>query len=286
MINHSLRDFLHKSGDNHFDVIAVKRFLNSHFVVKASNISDNYNFCQKTEAALKQFQSYKNLAQTGRMDIETWRAIGDEIKPSRFEELFGNSPNVKMLRYAMFSYKLRRMFPTETHKELIKYAFQEGGGQYGNGQGGLSALETDAIDYGSKLTDTYFGTGGLVDIPITLFISEAPKHAMTPEGMTVEEAIDAAHEWIQKNSNNARKIQREADERLEETRQELAVRQQQSNGKPVPSSAPNPYLDSGKMISEALTDFGRACHTVYGFGFAGASRLAGIQNADGNGQND
>lgn len=77
------------------------------------------------------------------------------------------------------------MFPTTIHSALIRYAFQEGG----SGNGGLSASEVSHIDYGSKLTDTLFGTGRIYDLPITLLISEAPKHAMTPEGMSVEEAM-------------------------------------------------------------------------------------------------
>lgn len=247
---------MHKVDDRHSDLLGIKKFLNFSRQVKISDLLTDYNFCEKTQAALGQFQQSKGLTQTGRMNIETWRAIGDEMNASQFEMIFGVSPNAAALRNIIYAHKLRRMFPTITHTALIEYAFKEG-----IKDGGLSASEVGYIDYGSKLTDTLFGTGERYDIPITLLISEAPKHAMTPEGMPVEDAMKAAHKWIKDNTDKAREAQKAADNRADKAKQELIKQHQQSNGKPIPTPAPNPYIDSGKMVSEALKDFGRACHT-------------------------
>lgn len=255
MINyHFLKSCIHRIGSNHPDIIGVKRFLNFHHAVEISDIPNGYSFCSKTQTALTQFQQSKGLIQTGRMNIETWRAIGDEMNVSQFEMMFGRSPNAGTLRNIIYTHKLRRMFPTETHTILIEYAFKSG-----IKDGGLSASEVEAIDYGSKLTDTLLGTG--YDIPITLLVSEAPKHAMTPGDMEVEDAIKAAHKWIKDNTDKASETQKAADIQAEKARQELIKQHQQSNGKPIPTPAPNPYIDSGKMVASALTDFGMACHT-------------------------
>lgn len=186
------------------------------------------------------------IQSTGRLNIETWQAIGDEVGASQFEATFGNSPNVGTLRNIVFGNKIRRMFPTTTHTALIIYAFQDG-----RGDGGLSAQEVNYIDDGSKLTDTYFGTGGLIDIPITLIVSEAPKHAMTPEGMPVEDAKKEAYKWIEKNTGEAREIQRKLD---------VGRAKSDAQKKETPELG---YLQRVPVLmsSTALEAFGKACHT-------------------------
>ncbi len=253
---HPVKNCLHKSSDKHSDLFGIKRFLNFNRRVEISDLSTNYEFCGKTQTALQQFQQSKGLTQTGRMNVETWRAIGDEMNASQFEMFFGTSPNAGALRSIIYAHKIRRMFPTETHTALIEYAFKEG-----VKDGGLSASEVEAIDRGSKLTDTLLGTGGKIDIPITLFVSEAPKHAMVPGDMSVEDAMKAAHEWIKKKTDSAYETQRAADIQAEKARQESATRHQQSGGKPVPTPGPDPNRNAGTLIVSALTDFGMACHT-------------------------
>lgn len=234
MINyHNLESCMHKIGDKHPDLLGIKRSLNFSRRVEISDISSGYDFCAKTQTALTQFQQSKGLSQTGRMNIETWRAIGNEINAFQFEMMFGRSPNAGALRNVIYAHKFRKMFPTESHTKLIRYAFL--GGEKGGG--GLSLAEVEAIDYGSKLTDTHFGTGEWYDIPITLLINEAYKHAMTPEGMSVKDAMEAAHKWIEATTKVARTYQKSADER-----------NWRSNLREV-------------MDSEALTHFGKACHT-------------------------
>jgi RHS repeat-associated protein len=82
-------------------------------------------------------------------------------------------------------------WPTETHHEFIADAFY-----------GLTDEEKSAIQYGSNLVDTYFGTGR--DFPITLAIDEAPKHAMTPEGMSTEDAYNASMKFAADMADEAR----------------------------------------------------------------------------------
>lgn len=239
---------MHEFGSNHSDLVSIKGFLKSNYRVRTSDISSGYSFCGKTQTALTEFQQSKGLNATGKLNIETWQAIGEEMKPEQFEAVFGNSPNVKVLRNMMFANKLM-VFPTETHTSLIEYAFQEGKG----GNGGLSASEVSFIDYGSKLTDTYFGTGKWYDFPITLIISEAYKHAMTPADMSVEDAIKKAHEWIRTNTSKARDIQQAVDVKRAEFDKNRRENPELGRLQRVPVS--------GEMQSTALTEFGRACHT-------------------------
>lgn len=89
------------------------------------------------------------------------------------------------------------MWGTDTHDFLVKEAFQ-----------GLTSREVYRIQLGSRRVDTYFGSGKWHDIPITLIISEAPKHAMRPEGMTKAAAEQKALEWINAKVNDAIRQQR------------------------------------------------------------------------------
>lgn len=167
------------------------------------------------------------------------------------------------------------MFPTESHKHLVEYAFKSGRSQLGEGGGGLSDAEVKSIDFGSRLTDTLFGTGQMfnwtpphIDPAITLIVSEAPKHAMTPGDMSVEAAQEEANKWIRTNTSKAWAKQREACMKhydasrlnLERSRQSEALHSQRNDGRPIPAPHPIP-VPSRKLEGDALTDFGRACHT-------------------------
>ena len=144
------------------------------------------------------------------------------------------------------------MFPTQHHTALVEFAFKAGGSSYWKsaGSGGLSAAEVSAIDYGSRLTDTLFGTGQLfnltpphVDPPITAIVSEAPKHAMTPGDMSVDVARAQAYKWISENTGLAREKQRascmknyEAVRLNNEKSKHIAEQHRMANnGRPIPS---------------------------------------------------
>lgn len=170
------------------------------------------------------------------------------------------------------------MFPTQHHAALVEFAFKAGGSPYwkGVGSGGLSAGEASSIDYGSRLTDTLFGTGQLfnwlpppiIDPPITLIKEQAPKHAMTPGGMAVETAQVQAYAWIHENTNEARRKQREScmkyyeAKRLDDERSKRLgeLHAQRNDGRPIPSPPPMP-IPTRRLESSALTAFGKACHT-------------------------
>ena len=257
MINyHNLKNCMHKLGDSHPDLLGIKKFLNAYNNVEISNISNGFDFCAKTQTALAQFQQLKGLNKTGRMNIETWQAIGSEISASQLELMFGRSPSAGLLRNVMYAHKFRRMFPTKTHNALIEYTFGEGKG----GGGGLSGSEVEEIALGSRQTDTYFGHGKSIgeweiDIPITLLVSEAYKHAMVPEDKTVEEAQKLAYEWVKSNTTEARRLQRETD-----TAKQKYI-DAHKDGKPVPTPGPDPNLAPGSINLSALNFFGHACHT-------------------------
>lgn len=247
------RSRVHHAGSMHPDVVGLKRFLGAHPRVSASGVTHGHVFCPKTATAVQEFQSARGLTPTGFMDLTTWRAVGEELGVRRFEELFFSKGSYSTLHKMAFGRRYAPLFPTATHQLLVEHAFLPGGGAYGGVGGGLTRAEVNAIAKGSRQTDTYFGHGyGIgdveIDIPITLLISEAPKHAMTPEGMTRADAYTAAYKWITTNTTKAAELQ-DAKDRA-----------------PVPSPALMPGAPSkpqaqGSMSVDALTAFGKACHT-------------------------
>jgi RHS repeat-associated protein len=116
-------------------------------------------------------------------------------------------------------------WPTETHDLIIGLALP-----------GLNKYQLDRIRYGSALVDTLWGTGSYADIPITLLIANAYMHAMTPGGMTEDEARSLAEQFIEKNLNDA-------------------VTEQLNGFGPKQSDYP-------MFSAEALTSFGQAMHTI------------------------
>ncbi len=83
-------------------------------------------------------------------------------------------------------------WPTQTHMDFINEAFS-----------GLSTGEKADIIRGSNEVDTYFGSGHWHDIPTTLLISNAYKHAMTPDGMPSSDAQNMADQWVENRLNAA-----------------------------------------------------------------------------------
>jgi len=83
-------------------------------------------------------------------------------------------------------------WPTKTHIYFISEAFS-----------GLTDGEINSIVEGSNSVDTYFRTGEMPDIPVTLIPSLAYRHAMTPEGKSQEEAVTLANQWIEDSLNDA-----------------------------------------------------------------------------------
>lgn len=57
-----LENCLHKIGDEHYDVIEIKRFPNFHHAAEVSDIPNGYSFCAKTQTALAQFQQSQGLS--------------------------------------------------------------------------------------------------------------------------------------------------------------------------------------------------------------------------------
>lgn len=86
------------------------------------------------------------------------------------------------------------VWPPATHDLLVDKAFSKG----------LTQDELFHIKRGSRHTDAAYGV-----VPVTLIVSNAYKHAMTPCGMKKEDAIKKAHEFIIGKWEEARKLQAE-----------------------------------------------------------------------------
>ena len=68
-----------QNGGSHPAVKTIKSFLNSCPQVSTGNLKLNNSFDAETRDALKQFQKYKRLIPTGKMDLTTWVAIGSDM---------------------------------------------------------------------------------------------------------------------------------------------------------------------------------------------------------------
>lgn len=67
----TLQSYMFHSGSNHPAVKTIKNFLNSCPRVSINNLKPDNSFDSETRDALAQFQKYKRLIPTGRMDLTT-----------------------------------------------------------------------------------------------------------------------------------------------------------------------------------------------------------------------
>lgn len=127
--------------------------------------------------------------------VDPFLASGKSAKPQSFNRY------VYVLNNPFFYTDENGKWPTEVHREMIHAAFAD-----------LTYDQREQIAYGSNLVDTYFGTGKIYDIPITLFVSEAYKHAMIPDGMSYEEAYAKGYGFATDQAAKARSELGESDD--------------------------------------------------------------------------
>lgn len=84
-------------------------------------------------------------------------------------------------------------WPQGTHRDLVRYAF-----------GGLSNWQITLVQAGTRRVD-YSAEGKPLS---TLWPSEAHKHAMTPDGMTSDEAKSAAQKYLNEKLAEVRALQK------------------------------------------------------------------------------
>jgi RHS repeat-associated protein len=116
-------------------------------------------------------------------------------------------------------------WPTEWHDYFVKKALS-----------GLSEREIQQIQKGSRRVDTYLGSGTICDFPITMIPSEASKHAMTPPGLTKQDAVKEAQAFVEVQKAKAIEFQKLFEKQF---------------GKGV----------KGKLSLAALLEFGKGTHT-------------------------
>ncbi|MBK7707323.1 MAG: hypothetical protein IPJ30_16630 [Acidobacteria bacterium] len=122
--------------------------------------------------------------------VDPLLASGKSANPQTFNRF------VYVMNAPLFFVDKNGKWPTEIHKQIIQIAFKN-----------LSESEVEKVIRGSNLIDTLFGTGGYFDFPITLFVSEAYKHAMIPEGMSYEEAYRMAQGFADSQRKEAVRLQ-------------------------------------------------------------------------------
>lgn len=90
-----LHSYIFTSGNQHPAVKFIKQFLNSHPRVSVSNLALNENFDLQTEAALLEYQKYKQLKLTdGKMNAETWTAMGADMLPAQIKIASTHDSNI------------------------------------------------------------------------------------------------------------------------------------------------------------------------------------------------
>lgn len=100
MNSHSLivlQSYMFQNGDRHPAVKTIKNFLNYCQNVPTGNLKADDSFDAETRDALKQFQSFKRLIPTGRMDLKTWTAVGAAMDAISITVLTRSDANARAL---------------------------------------------------------------------------------------------------------------------------------------------------------------------------------------------
>ncbi len=77
-------------GDTAHTVVLLRTFLKSHPNIPTADLKINNNYDRATLKAIAYVQKNKGLIPTGRMDPDTWMALGTEANPIQINEFAGN----------------------------------------------------------------------------------------------------------------------------------------------------------------------------------------------------
>jgi hypothetical protein len=80
-------------GDTTHTVGLLKTFLKIHPNIPTGNLQINNSYDKATQDAIAFVQRNKGLIPTGRMDPDTWMALGTESNPIQIRGLFCRRPN-------------------------------------------------------------------------------------------------------------------------------------------------------------------------------------------------
>lgn len=93
----ALQIYMFENGSRHSAVRTIKNFLNRCPRVSIDNLKSDDVFDAETQKALIEFQQYKRLAPTGKMDLKTWIAVGSEMDPVSVNVVSMSDANVRAL---------------------------------------------------------------------------------------------------------------------------------------------------------------------------------------------
>jgi hypothetical protein len=97
-------------GDTTHTVGLLKTFLKIHPNIPTGNLQINNSYDKATQDAIAFVQRNKGLIPTGRMDPDTWMALGTESNPIQIRGLFAGDRTIQSLMGA--GYLLKRL-PTK-----------------------------------------------------------------------------------------------------------------------------------------------------------------------------
>lgn len=97
-----------KFGDNSPAVGLLKTFLDLHPRIPTAKLQLNNLFDKETRSAVAYVQKHKGLPPTGRMNFETWLALGTESNPIQIKSLFASDRTLQDL--LGFGYLLKQPY--------------------------------------------------------------------------------------------------------------------------------------------------------------------------------
>ncbi len=92
-------------SDNTPTVVLLKTFLKTHPNIPTANLQINNSYDKATQDAVAYVQRNKGLIPTGRMDPDTWMALGTESNPVQIKGLFASNRTVQSLMGAGYLLK-------------------------------------------------------------------------------------------------------------------------------------------------------------------------------------
>lgn len=92
-----LKPYMLGLGDASHSVSLLKTFLKNHPRIPTGNLQINSLFDKETQKAIVYVQKNKGLTPTGRMDPDTWMALGTESNPIQISGMFASDRTIQSL---------------------------------------------------------------------------------------------------------------------------------------------------------------------------------------------
>lgn len=130
-------------GDATHNVVLLKTFLKSHPNIPTGDLQINNSYDKATQDAVAYVQRNKGLTPTGRMDPDTWMALGTESNPIQIKGLFASDRTIQSLMGAGYLLKRPPVRKAKENNSVIRTS---------------SAQQTGASDYWYNFTFRVFVT--------------------------------------------------------------------------------------------------------------------------------